>query len=51
LSPEASEEPVKEIEHLVVLMMENRSFDHHFGALNFAPELRRDDVPHAAVGQ
>jgi phospholipase C len=33
---------VRQIEHIVVLMMENRSFDHYFGALNLAPELRRD---------
>jgi phospholipase C len=33
---------VREIEHIVLLMMENRSFDHYFGALNLAPEFRRD---------
>src|SRR5215468_7055223 len=31
------------VQHLVVLMMENRSFDHVFGYLSLAP-LNRDDV-------
>ncbi|MFL5403831.1 MAG: alkaline phosphatase family protein [Gemmatimonadales bacterium] len=30
------------IKHLVLLMMENRSFDHYFGALNLPPENRTD---------
>jgi Phosphoesterase family len=33
---------VEQIKHIVLLMMENRSFDHHFGALNLPPELRSD---------
>ena len=30
------------IQHLVVLMMENRSFDHYLGALTLSPESRTD---------
>jgi phospholipase C len=30
------------INHLILLMMENRSFDHYFGALNLLPESRTD---------
>jgi phospholipase C len=33
---------MKKIEHLILLMMENRSFDHYFGALNLPPEARTD---------
>jgi phospholipase C len=33
---------VEKIQHIVLLMMENRSFDHYFGALNLLPELRTD---------
>jgi phospholipase C len=29
--------PVSEIEHVVVLMQENRSFDHYFGAMPGSP--------------
>ena len=31
-----------QIQHIVLLMMENRSFDHYFGALNLPPEVRTD---------
>lgn len=30
------------IDHIVILMMENRSFDHYLGALNLPPENRTD---------
>jgi phospholipase C len=30
------------IEHLIILMMENRSFDHYLGSLSLAPENRQD---------
>ncbi|HZI74525.1 MAG TPA: alkaline phosphatase family protein, partial [Gemmatimonadales bacterium] len=33
---------MEQIKHIVLLMMENRSFDHYFGALNLPPELRSD---------
>ena len=33
---------MEQIEHLVLVMMENRSFDHYLGALNLAPENRTD---------
>jgi phospholipase C len=33
---------MEQIEHLVLVMMENRSFDHYLGALNFPPEDRTD---------
>jgi phospholipase C len=31
-----------QIQHFVLVMMENRSFDHYLGALNLAPEYRDD---------
>ena len=34
---------MEQIQHFVLVMMENRSFDHYLGALNFPPE-NRDDV-------
>jgi phospholipase C len=33
----------EQIEHIVLVMMENRSFDHYLGALNLPPE-NRDDI-------
>ena len=33
---------VEQIQHFVLVMMENRSFDHYLGALNFPPENRID---------
>ena len=33
---------MEQIEHLVLVMMENRSFDHYLGALNLPPEDRTD---------
>jgi phospholipase C len=33
---------MEQIRHFVLLMMENRSFDHYFGALNLPPEGRTD---------
>jgi phospholipase C len=33
---------MEQIEHLVLVMMENRSFDHYLGALNLSPEDRTD---------
>jgi phospholipase C len=33
---------MEQIEHLVLVMMENRSFDHYLGALNLPPENRTD---------
>ena len=32
---------IKDVEHIVVLMQENRSFDHYFGTLQRRPRLRR----------
>ena len=34
---------MEQIQHFVLVMMENRSFDHYLGALNLPPE-NRDDV-------
>ena len=31
---------IEDVEHIVVLMQENRSFDHYFGALNGRPRVR-----------
>ncbi len=33
---------MEQIEHVVLVMMENRSFDHYLGALNLPPESRTD---------
>jgi phospholipase C len=33
---------IEQIQHFVLIMMENRSFDHYLGALNFPPENRTD---------
>ncbi|MBA3345303.1 MAG: hypothetical protein H0T44_08380, partial [Gemmatimonadales bacterium] len=33
---------MEQIEHFVLVMMENRSFDHYLGALNLPPENRMD---------
>ena len=33
--------PIEDVEHIVVLMQENRSFDHYFGTLRGRPRLRR----------
>jgi hypothetical protein len=33
---------MEQIRHFVLLMMENRSFDHYLGALTLAPEARGD---------
>jgi phospholipase C len=33
---------IEQIQHFVLVMMENRSFDHYLGALNFPPENRTD---------
>lgn len=33
---------MEQIEHIVLVMMENRSFDHYLGALNLPPENRTD---------
>jgi phospholipase C len=33
---------MEQIEHIVLVMMENRSFDHYLGALNLPPENRMD---------
>jgi phospholipase C len=33
---------MEQIEHFVLIMMENRSFDHYLGALNLPPENRED---------
>jgi phospholipase C len=33
---------MEQIQHFVLIMMENRSFDHYLGALNFPPENRTD---------
>ncbi len=33
---------MEQIRHFVLLMMENRSFDHYFGAFNLPPESRTD---------
>jgi phospholipase C len=33
---------MEQIEHIVLVMMENRSFDHYLGALNLPPENRAD---------
>ncbi len=33
---------MEQIEHFVLVMMENRSFDHYLGALNLPPENRTD---------
>jgi phospholipase C len=41
----------EQVEHIVLVMMENRSFDHYLGALNLPPE-NRDDIDglgHAAL--
>jgi phospholipase C len=35
---------MEQINHLVILMMENRSFDHYLGALTLAPEAGHLDV-------
>jgi len=32
------------IDHLVIVMMENRSFDHYFGALTLSPEVGHPTV-------
>lgn len=40
---------IEQIEHFVLIMMENRSFDHYLGALNFPPE-NREDVEGLGVG-
>jgi phospholipase C len=34
------------LKHVVLLMMENRSFDHYFSSLEGHPQLRDDDVAH-----
>jgi phospholipase C len=39
--------PISEIKHVVVLMQENRSFDHYFGAM---PGVRGFSDPHAIPG-
>jgi phospholipase C len=39
--------PISEIKHVVVLMQENRSFDHYFGAM---PGVRGFNDPHAIKG-
>ena len=43
---------MEQIEHLVLVMMENRSFDHYLGALNLPPENRTDNrtCQHASRG-
>src|SRR5215210_2479838 len=33
---------MEQIQHFVLIMMENRSFDHYLGALNLPPENRSD---------
>jgi phospholipase C len=35
--------PISEIQHVVVLMQENRSFDHYFGTMPRRPRLRRPE--------
>src|ERR1700677_3268147 len=40
--------PISEIEHVVVLMQENRSFDHYFGAMPGGPRFR-DPMAHPGV--
>jgi phospholipase C len=40
----------EQVEHIVLVMMENRSFDHYFGALNLPPE-NRDDIDGLGHGQ
>ncbi len=42
LGETGSDDPLTAIQHIVVLMMENRSFDHYFGALKL--EEGREDV-------
>lgn len=42
-----NDDPQK-IEHLIILMMENRSFDHYLGALSLPPENRTDVEGHVA---
>ncbi|MDF2255073.1 alkaline phosphatase family protein [Streptantibioticus ferralitis] len=37
---------LNDIEHVVILMQENRSFDHYFGTMH---EVRRFEDPHAAT--
>jgi phospholipase C len=42
-----STQPIPEIKHVVVLMQENRSFDHYFGAM---PGVRGFSDPQAIPG-
>src|SRR6202789_3933076 len=42
LSHRSTVRPISEIEHVVVLMQENRSFDHYFGAM---PGVRGFSAP------
>ena len=47
LSHRSTVRPISEIEHVVVLMQENRSFDHYFGAM---PGVRGFSDPTAIAG-
>jgi phospholipase C len=41
---------LREIEHVVILMQENRSFDHYFGTLSGTTGFADPRVPHQRVG-
>ena len=44
----ARHDDLRDIKHVVILMQENRSFDHYFGSLQGRPRLRRPLDHHAA---